>query len=121
MPGCTVLEPTSGNTGISLAMVAKLRGYRLICVMPENTSAERTQLLQMYGAAIIYSPAAGGSNEAVRVAKQMAAENPGLGDALPVRQRGQRAGALRDAPGRRSSPTCRRSRTSSPASAPRAP
>src|SRR6266487_2819810 len=76
-PGCTILEPTSGNTGISLAMIARLRGYQLICVMPENTSAERTQLLQMYGASIVYSPAAGGSNEAVRVAKQMAAANPG--------------------------------------------
>src|SRR5882757_1990626 len=51
-PGCTILEPTSGNTGISLAMVARLRGYRLICVMPENTSIERRQLLQMYGAEI---------------------------------------------------------------------
>jgi [CysO sulfur-carrier protein]-thiocarboxylate-dependent cysteine synthase len=75
-PGCTVLEPTSGNTGISLAMIARLRGYTMICVMPENTSAERTQLLQMYGASIVYSPAAGGSNEAVRVAKQLARENP---------------------------------------------
>ncbi|HUC56062.1 MAG TPA: cysteine synthase [Streptosporangiaceae bacterium] len=75
--GSTILEPTSGNTGISLAMICKLRGYKLICVMPENTSAERTQLLQMYGASIVYSPAAGGSNEAVRVAKKLAAENPG--------------------------------------------
>ncbi|HTS95172.1 MAG TPA: cysteine synthase [Streptosporangiaceae bacterium] len=75
-PGSTLLEPTSGNTGISLAMVAKLRGYRMICVMPENTSAERRQLLEMYGAQIISSPAAGGSNEAVRVAKQLAAEHP---------------------------------------------
>ena len=49
-PGATILEPTSGNTGISLAMVARLRGYRLICVMPENTSAERRQLLEAYGA-----------------------------------------------------------------------
>jgi cysteine synthase B len=76
-PGTTLLEPTSGNTGISLAMVAKLRGYRLVCVMPENTSAERRQMLEMYGASVISSPAAGGSNEAVRVAKQMAADNPG--------------------------------------------
>ncbi len=75
-PGATILEPTSGNTGISLAMVAKLRGYKLIVVMPENTSAERRQLLEMYGATIIYSPAAGGSNEAVRVAKRLSAENP---------------------------------------------
>lgn len=75
-PGSTILEPTSGNTGISLAMVAELRGYNLICVMPENTSAERTQLLRMWGATVHYSPAAGGSNEAVRVAKKMAEENP---------------------------------------------
>ena len=74
-PGSVILEPTSGNTGISLAMVAKLRGYRLIVVMPENTSAERRQLLEMYGAEIISSPAAGGSNEAVRVARRLAADN----------------------------------------------
>ncbi|WP_026415908.1 PLP-dependent cysteine synthase family protein [Actinomadura oligospora] len=75
-PGCTVLEPTSGNTGISLAMAARLRGYRMICVMPENTSEERRQILRMWGAEIIPSPAAGGSNEAVRVAKGLAAEHP---------------------------------------------
>ncbi|GAA0844771.1 cysteine synthase [Streptosporangium amethystogenes] len=75
-PGCTILEPTSGNTGISLAMSARLKGYQLICVMPENTSEERRQLLRMWGAQIISSPAAGGSNEAVRVAKGLAAENP---------------------------------------------
>jgi cysteine synthase B len=74
--GATIMEPTSGNTGISLAMMARLRGYRLICVMPENTSAERRQLLEMYGASVISSPAAGGSNEAVRVARRLAAENP---------------------------------------------
>src|SRR5687768_15174383 len=75
-PGCTILEPTSGNTGISLAMAAKLKGYRLICVMPENTSVERRQLLEMYGAEIISSPAAGGSNQAVALAKELAAQNP---------------------------------------------
>jgi cysteine synthase B len=75
-PGATILEPTSGNTGISLAMVAKTRGYKLICVMPENTSIERRQLLEMWGSKIIFSPAAGGSNEAVRVAKELAAQNP---------------------------------------------
>ena len=74
-PGDTILEPTSGNTGISLAMVARQRGYRLICVMPENTSVERRQLLEMYGAQIISSPAAGGSNQAVAVAKGLAAEH----------------------------------------------
>jgi cysteine synthase len=75
-PGCTILEPTSGNTGISLAMAAKLKGYRMVCVMPENTSVERRQLLRMWGAEIVSSPAAGGSNEAVRVAKQVAEEHP---------------------------------------------
>jgi cysteine synthase len=75
-PGATILEPTSGNTGIALAMAAKLAGYRLICVMPENTSVERRQILSMWGAEIVSSPAAGGSNEAVRVAKQLAAEHP---------------------------------------------
>ena len=74
-PGATILEPTSGNTGISLAMVAKQRGYKLVCVMPENTSVERRQLLEMFGAQIIYSPAAGGSNQAVAVAKGLAAEH----------------------------------------------
>ncbi|GAB3436065.1 PLP-dependent cysteine synthase family protein [Flindersiella endophytica] len=74
--GVTILEPTSGNTGISLAMAARLKGYRLVCVMPENTSEERRQLLRMWGAEIVSSPAAGGSNEAVRVAKQLAEEHP---------------------------------------------
>jgi [CysO sulfur-carrier protein]-thiocarboxylate-dependent cysteine synthase len=90
-PGSTLLEPTSGNTGISLAMVAKLRGYQMICVMPENTSAERRQLLEMYGAQIIFSPAAGGSNEAVRVAKGLAAEHP---DWVMLYQYGNEANAL---------------------------
>jgi cysteine synthase B len=75
-PGCTILEPTSGNTGISLAMAAKLKGYGLVCVMPENTSEERRQLLQAYGARIVNSPAVGGSNEAVRRAKELAKQNP---------------------------------------------
>ncbi len=90
-PGATLLEPTSGNTGISLAMVAKQRGYHLVCVMPENTSAERTQLLAIWGATVIYSPAAGGSNEAVRVARQLAAENP---DWVMLYQYGNPANAL---------------------------
>jgi [CysO sulfur-carrier protein]-thiocarboxylate-dependent cysteine synthase len=76
VPGATILEPTSGNTGISLAMVARLRGYKLVCVMPENTSAERRELLEAYGATVVFSPAAGGSNEAVRVAKDVAASHP---------------------------------------------
>lgn len=90
-PGCTILEPTSGNTGISLAMAARLKGYKLICVMPENTSVERTQLLNMWGAQIRYSPAAGGSNEAVRVAKELAAQNT---DWVMLYQYGNPANAL---------------------------
>jgi cysteine synthase B len=90
-PGGTILEPTSGNTGISLAMVAKLRGYRIVCVMPENTSVERTQLLGMWGAEIVSSPAAGGSNEAVRVAKGLAEEHP---DWVMLYQYGNPANAL---------------------------
>ncbi|ORB28242.1 cysteine synthase [Mycolicibacterium parafortuitum] len=75
-PGDTILEPTSGNTGISLAMAALLKGYQMICVMPENTSIERRQLLELYGARIIYSPAEGGSNTAVAQAKELAQQNP---------------------------------------------
>ena len=74
--GATILEPTSGNTGISLAMIARQRGYSLICVLPENTSVERRQLLEMYGASIITTPALGGSNAAVARAKELAAQNP---------------------------------------------
>ena len=90
-PGCTILEPTSGNTGISLAMAAKLKGYRLVCVMPENTSEERRQLLRMWGAEVMSSPAAGGSNEAVRVAKQVAEDHP---DWVMLYQYGNPANAL---------------------------
>ena len=90
-PGCTILEPTSGNTGISLAMAARLKGYRIVCVMPENTSVERKQLLGMWGAEIVSSPAAGGSNEAVRVAKRLAEEHP---DWVMLYQYGNPANAL---------------------------
>lgn len=90
-PGCTILEPTSGNTGISLAMAARLKGYRIVCVMPENTSSERTQLLRMWGAEVVYSPGAGGSNEAVRVARRMAEEHP---DWVMLYQYGNPANAL---------------------------
>ena len=90
-PGATILEPTSGNTGISLAMAAKLKGYRIVCVMPENTSEERRQLLRMWGAEIVSSPAAGGSNEAVRVAKKIAGEHP---DWVMLYQYGNDANAL---------------------------
>lgn len=76
--GATILEPTSGNTGIALAMAAARRGFKLICVMPENTSRERKELLDAFGAQVVYSPAAGGSNAAVARARQLAAERPEL-------------------------------------------
>jgi cysteine synthase len=75
-PGAELLEPTSGNTGISLALVARLKGYRLTCVMPENVTEERRRLLQLYGAEIVESPAAEGSNGAVRVALELAEREP---------------------------------------------
>jgi cysteine synthase len=71
-PGQTILEPTSGNTGISLAMICRRKGYRLKVVMPDNVTPERTQLLKMYGAEIVYSPGDQGSNGAVAMALQMA-------------------------------------------------
>lgn len=71
-PGQTILEPTSGNTGISLAMIAKRKGYKLKVVMPDNVTPERTQLLEMYGAEIVYSPGDQGSNGAVAMAVEMA-------------------------------------------------
>lgn len=72
-PGQRVLEPTSGNTGIALAAICRVKGYPLTCVMPENTSEERRQLLTMFGADIVFSPATEGSNGSVRVAREMAA------------------------------------------------
>ena len=74
-PGQELLEPTSGNTGISLALVAKLRGYRLTCVMAANATAERRALLELYGATIVESPAEQGSNGAVRLAQELAASD----------------------------------------------
>ena len=74
--GDTLLEPSSGNTGISLALIARLRGYNLVVVMPENTSAERRQLLELYGAEIVLSPADQGSNGSIRVAEKLSAEHP---------------------------------------------
>ena len=75
-PGRELLEPTSGNTGISLALVAKLKGYPLTCVMPENATPERKRLLELYGARIVYSPADEGSNGAVRLALERAEDEP---------------------------------------------
>jgi cysteine synthase B len=75
-PGATILEPSSGNTGIGLALVAKLRGYRLRVVMPENVSVERRQLLEIFGAEITLSPGEEGSNGAIRMAEKIAADEP---------------------------------------------
>ena len=88
------MEPTSGNTGISLAMICRVRGYRLVAVMPENVTVERRQLLELYGAEIVPSDGEFGSNGAVEVAKRLSAEQ-GPVHALPVRQPGQPARPLR--------------------------
>jgi cysteine synthase B len=75
-PGRELLEPTSGNTGISLALIAKLKGYPLTCVLPENATSERVKLLELYGTKLVFSPAAEGSNGAVRLALRMAERDP---------------------------------------------
>ncbi len=75
-PGQTILEPTSGNTGIALSMIARRKGYRMKAVMPDNVTAERSQLLAMYGAEIIYSEGAKGSNGAVELALDIAGRDP---------------------------------------------
>ena len=75
-PSQTILEPTSGNTGISLAMICRRKGYPLKVVMPDNVTEERTQLLRMYGAEIVYSEGAKGSNGAVELALEMAEADP---------------------------------------------
>jgi cysteine synthase len=75
-PGRELLEPTSGNTGISLALIAKLKGYPLTCVMPENATEERKRLLRLFGAEIVFSPAGEGSNGAVRLALELAEREP---------------------------------------------
>jgi cysteine synthase len=75
-PGQTILEPSSGNTGIGLALVCRVRGYRLTVVMPENVSTERRQLLDIFGAEVILSPGSEGSNGAVRMAERLAKELP---------------------------------------------
>jgi [CysO sulfur-carrier protein]-thiocarboxylate-dependent cysteine synthase len=77
-PGQRILEPTSGNTGISLALICRLKGYPLTAVMPENVTSERTDLLRMHGAEIVYSEGAKGSNGAVELALEMAEQDPGF-------------------------------------------
>jgi cysteine synthase B len=77
-PGCTILEPTSGNTGVSLAFVAKLKGYNVRVVMPDNVSDERTNLLRAYGAEIVYSEGLKGTNGSIEVAQELADADPSL-------------------------------------------
>jgi len=90
-PGQRVLEPTSGNTGIGLAAICTVKGYPLTCVMPENTSEERKQLLTMFGAELVFSPATEGSNGSVRLARELAAKDP---DVYMPFQYGNAANAL---------------------------
>jgi cysteine synthase B len=76
-PGATILEPTSGNTGIGLAMIGRVKGYHVVCVMPESVSEERSMLLSAFGAEVIYSPGELGSNGAIAKAKEIVEANPG--------------------------------------------
>jgi [CysO sulfur-carrier protein]-thiocarboxylate-dependent cysteine synthase len=90
-PGQRIVEPTSGNTGIGLAAICRVKGYPLTCVLPENTSQERKQLLTLFGAELVFSPATEGSNGSVRVARELAAADP---DAYMPFQYGNAANAL---------------------------
>src|ERR1700758_3238300 len=74
-PGSILLEPTSGNTGIALAMIARVKGYAFTAVMPDNVTQERRQMLELYGAQIIYSDGSQGSNGAVRLAQQLVSQD----------------------------------------------
>jgi cysteine synthase B len=87
LPGDTILEPSSGNTGIGLALVCRVKGYKLRVVLPENVSVERRQLLEIFGAEVIPSPAAEGSNGAIKVAQELAKE----GDTVFLYQYGNAA------------------------------
>ncbi len=77
-PGMTILEPSSGNTGIGLAMVARLRGFKVRVVLPDNVSIERRQILEIFGAEVVLSPGAEGSNGAIRLAEKLVVEDPSL-------------------------------------------
>ena len=90
-PGQRILEPTSGNTGIGLAAICRVKGYPLTCVLPENTSEERKQLLTLFGVELVYSPATEGSNGSVRVARELAEADP---DVYMPFQYGNAANAL---------------------------
>ena len=90
-PGQRIVEPTSGNTGIGLAAICRVKGHPLTCVLPENTSQERKQLLTLFGADLVFSPATEGSNGSVRVARELADADP---DAYMPFQYGNAANAL---------------------------
>ncbi|MEZ5228591.1 MAG: pyridoxal-phosphate dependent enzyme [Acidimicrobiales bacterium] len=119
VPGKTIIEPSSGNTGIALAMICRIRGYHLKIVLPENVTPERRQVLEAYGAEIIASPGGEGSNGAVRYAQELSEQNP---EWVFLYQYGNEANPPRTTtpPGPRSSPTSPRSPTLSPVSAPAA-
>jgi cysteine synthase B len=118
-PGRTILEPTSGNTGIALAMVARRKGYGLTVVIPDNASEERIRLLELFGAEIVLSPGDKGTNGSIEIARRLAKDDRYF---MPF-QYGNPANPRRTrrAPARRSSGTCPRSRTSSPVSGPAGP
>ena len=118
-----ILEPTSGNTGIALAMIAAARGYRIKLVMPACVSVERRSVLEAYGAEIVLSPGCEATDGAIRLAHKIYEEEPGrLLHAQPVRQPEQRAGPLTKPPARRScTRPAGRSPISWPAWAPAAP
>jgi Cysteine synthase len=115
-PRQTILEPSSGNTGISLAMIGSRLGHPVRIVMPDNTTPERSQLLRLFGAEIVYSPGSEGSNGAIRLAAELAAADPSL--FMPY-QYGNPANPAptRRRPGPRSWQPCPRSMRSSPGSA----
>ena len=94
-PGDTLIEATSGNTGIALAMAATIKGYRMVLIMPEDLSIERAQTMKAYGAELILTPKSGGMEYARDLADKMVAEGKGV-RAGPVRQRRQPAHPLRD-------------------------
>ena len=111
-PGQTILEPTSGNTGLSIALMGRLTGHPVRCVMPESVSVERRDLLSFFGAEVVLSPGETGSNGAVRMAKEMYEADPFGLHADAVRECGQSGRALRDDRARKSCATVPRSRTS---------